>query len=520
MPYIPPSHTCFGQDLPRSTSYLSQHHPMLLPKGIAIANESINHWQQATPGIESSQPESEKGLQPEHVSIHPNCVRPCKTPSIGSEKDTTDESKRCIVVQGHPSPTKKSGELVNSALRPSKGTTKTRFSKVVRFNSQLEHAISFFREDMPLAISTDVTLVHQRETPFEWEASLSNFPADTPQRLSLPVRVESAFMSLDNTKLVGSIAVTNIAYHKVVIARYTLDYWKTASDVVAEFNSDSHQGNHSGGYDYFNFRIKITDKANLELKELLLAVKYCVNGQEYWDNNNSANFEVRFKKKPNLHKFKDDVQVVSPLQSKLLPKSHKELAASIYSKPPSIPPAFENFANATGVYESDKLKQLVEDRLSGLKSPRGLKGHEYSIEIEYSTPIVLKPSAQPFSSRYNFDSSLSAAIHSTKTTPAGCGSLVTTTIVNTERQNASCLPQATSSSSLISTTNLPNANKAAISSSTRHLAISSISPALSRPCQALPSGTKKSVLSSEAYNKVLERYCFVRTAHMSFHSYH
>jgi hypothetical protein len=559
MPYISPSHTCLGHDPLQLMSYLSQNHPLSLAGAVAITKESIDHRQLIAPGVET-QPESEKGLQLERFSVvKAECpIQPTKDAFQSSQKrsqrnidipfqksilrirerfdfrrPTTNssvlidhacaqsrkippiESSRCIVERGNPLLTKNSGEHVKAALRSSNGTVETRLCKFVHFHSQLEHTISFFRDDVPLAIGTDLTLVDQDESPFEWEASFSNFPAENPHRSLLPVRVESAFMSLDNTEVIGSIAVANIAFHKVVSARYTLDYWKTASDVVAEFSSDAHPGNNPGRYDYFNFKIKITDRANLGLKVLSLAAKYCVNGQEYWDNNNFANFQIRFNKTPSP----GPIRVVSPPRSNLRPKRAKELAASTYSKPQSIPPAFENFANATGVHESDKLKQLVNDRLSGSKSERTLEGHG-GIGLEYPTPIVLKRSAQPFRSRYNFDSSLSAAIHGTNSTPAGCASLVRKTIVNTERQSARCLPDAPDSASLLSTTNFLNTNKAALPSSTRDRATSSIALAPTRPYQALPSGAEKSVLSSDTYNKMLEIYCFVRTTYMIFHSYH
>jgi Carbohydrate/starch-binding module (family 21) len=375
----------------------------------------------------------------------------------------------------------------------------------VRFHSKLEHTISFLREDMPLAIHYGP----QRETSCDWEASFSNFPADTPQRASLPVRVESAVMLLDNAALVGSIAVANIAFHKVVIARYTLDYWKTALDVVAEFNNDSPKGNHAGGYDHFNFTIKIPDEANLESKVLLLAVKYSVNGQEYWDNNNSANFQIRFKI-PSPHKFNNEIQAVS-LQSNSLAVSHKELAVSISSKPQSIPVAFENFANVTSVHESEQLKQLVNSRLSGSKSQHNLREDEYGMGLDYSTPTIIKrSSAQPFNSRYNFNSSLSAAIQGTNTTPVGRDSLVKAPTVKVKTRSARSLPQDTPSASPISTTNILNTNKAASSSSTKELVTSGTALAPNRLFQALPPETEKSVLSSEAYDKLLQMYCFVR----------
>ncbi|KIM97307.1 hypothetical protein OIDMADRAFT_57932 [Oidiodendron maius Zn] len=158
--------------------------------------------------------------------------------------------------------------------------------------------------------------------------------------------------------------------------------------------------------------------------------------------------------------------------------------------PQMIPAAFENYSHATGVYESDKLKQLVNEHLSGSKSLHRLTGYEFSTGLEYSAPIVLKRSLQPFSSRYNFDNSLFAALHARGSPPAGCGSLDETVILNTDRQSRKNVPYT----ALPSSTSDP---------------VTSISPPVPRKAyQVLPSGIEKSLLDSDTYNKVLEKYCF------------
>jgi hypothetical protein len=144
---------------------------------------------------------------------------------------------------------------------------------------------------MPLAVSTNLspTKIYgsETDTPFDdiilhdgdttsakWAAIPSTFPTETPQRLSLPVRVERIFMSPENMELIGSFAVVNIAFHKDIIARYTIDHWKNTTDVVAKFSNNVCQENYSDGYDRFNFRINLADHANLEGNALLFAVQY------------------------------------------------------------------------------------------------------------------------------------------------------------------------------------------------------------------------------------------------------
>ncbi|MGG6497930.1 UNVERIFIED_CONTAM: CBM21 domain-containing protein, partial [Bacteroidetes bacterium 56_B9] len=82
-----------------------------------------------------------------------------------------------------------------------------------------------------------------------------------------------------------------ISFHKQVVARFTLDYWKTTSEVAAEYNNDIRTPS-MDGCDRFNFHIKLSDQANIDNKTLLLCVRYSVAGQEFWDSNNMMNYQI------------------------------------------------------------------------------------------------------------------------------------------------------------------------------------------------------------------------------------
>lgn len=70
------------------------------------------------------------------------------------------------------------------------------------------------------------------------EIIISNFPVETPVRKAQPVRLERVWLSNDQKSLVGSVAVANLAFQKLVVCRFTLDYWKTALEVAAEYVSE------------------------------------------------------------------------------------------------------------------------------------------------------------------------------------------------------------------------------------------------------------------------------------------
>jgi hypothetical protein len=224
--------------------------------------------------------------------------------------DTEDD----VIRIAPPMVRKKSGEVVRSSLksnraRPQSMPSTPTYPKVVHFDQQLEHVRHFSRSEKPTAVSAGSSPAECYELesefpfglsvrqPFEWEINLPNFPKDQAARKSLPVYVERVYLSADKQGLMGSIAVANIAFHKSVVVRFTLDYWRTTSEVSAEYNSDVRKKQKEDGYDRFNFCIRLDNVADLNNQTLFFCVRYSANGQDFWDNNNSMNFQVDFSKK-------------------------------------------------------------------------------------------------------------------------------------------------------------------------------------------------------------------------------
>lgn len=312
---------------------------------------------------------------------------------------------------------KKSGELVKPALRPasrrrpsSMPGTPT-YAKAVHFNEDMEQVRHFLQVDRPIAVSAGSSPVEtydsESEYPFhddrkdkepEWEIKLANFPAaDTYERQTMPVRVERIFLASDNKTLVGTVACANVSFHKLVIARFTLDYWKTTSEVVAEYNHDVRKKLKDDGYDRFNFNIKLADQANLESKTLLLCVRYQVNGQEFWDNNGSINYQVDFTKKSK-----------QPPKGTLraIPRSRHSPPAP---RPRSMPVGSfdDDFSHEFDVKFEFGGRGAFKDASSSsipLK-PKNKRGSVYPDQ-----PVNRSAVGQAFSTRYDFGASLSAAL--------------------------------------------------------------------------------------------------------------
>ncbi|GJQ76974.1 hypothetical protein Trydic_g15170 [Trypoxylus dichotomus] len=82
----------------------------------------------------------------------------------------------------------------------------------------------------------------------------------------------------------GSVRVRNLDFHKSVHIRYSLDSWKSFSDLQASYVENSCDG----FSDKFTFLIYVNTVAIGHRVEF--AVRFQCKGVQYWDNNNGANY--------------------------------------------------------------------------------------------------------------------------------------------------------------------------------------------------------------------------------------
>ncbi|KAB5523060.1 putative phosphatase regulatory subunit-domain-containing protein [Coniochaeta sp. 2T2.1] len=330
---------------------------------------------------------------------------------------------------------KKSGELVRPALRPSSrrrpssmpGTPT--FSKAVHFDSHLEHVRHFLQVDRPLAVSAGSSPVDNydsdteypfpgdrstgRTPPFEWEIVVTNFPAETPARKLLAVRLERVWLSTDQKCLIGSVVVANLAFQKLVTCRFTLDYWKTTSEVTAEYMSEVRPRETPEGHDRFNFTIKLSDLANLEAKTLYFCIRYYVNGQEYWDNNGGTNFQIDFRKKMLQQNGKKGVIGAASRPLNGLPKSNRRSNTAVSGRPKSLGIGMDEFGENANINFDQSIHDYLGEsgptaiRLKSTKSSGSLPSDNLSSRLS-------SPSGQAFANRYDFGASLTATIRTTK----------------------------------------------------------------------------------------------------------
>ncbi|KAK7449725.1 hypothetical protein VKT23_013200 [Stygiomarasmius scandens] len=216
---------------------------------------------------------------------------------------------------------KKSGQLVKPSLKSSKSAFKgslsvstkgissksepaTPTAKAVHFDAQLEHIKLFLAEQRPIAVSRDGSPTD------ETSGTESDFPSwiygnkdNSKKKLTMEVVnmppsinfgadlvLEEVKLSPEGNSLVGRVRVRNIAFHKWVAVRFTLDSWQTTSEVTAKYIESA-----PGDVDIFSFVIRLNDLlARIEEKTLVMALRYHVGGREIWDNNFGGNYIVKF----------------------------------------------------------------------------------------------------------------------------------------------------------------------------------------------------------------------------------
>ncbi|GFQ96420.1 glycogen-binding subunit 76A [Trichonephila clavata] len=100
---------------------------------------------------------------------------------------------------------------------------------------------------------------------------------------------------VEGLKVTGVVRILNIGYEKKVLARYTTNHWMSFTDHTAEYVPRSSD--------------ELTDKFKFTIyprfmqpgSKLSLVVKYEVNSDEFWDNNQGKNYSLMCEVKKDPH---------------------------------------------------------------------------------------------------------------------------------------------------------------------------------------------------------------------------
>jgi hypothetical protein len=242
------------------------------------------------------------------------CLKPDRSPPVHDREDAPQS--RLV--------RKKSGQLVKSSLKSSTSCSKSGLSivtlgntsksepttpmltKVVHFDSQLEHVKLFLAEQKPLAVSrdgspTDDTSGTDNDFPSfifgssnerKSENALSMKVKNMPPSINklADVALEDLSLASEGTVIIGRVRLRNIAYTKVLAARFTFDDWLTTSEVIGKYLATI-----DVAFDRFTFIIRLQDiLPRIEGKTLIFALRYAVAGREIWDNNHGRNYIATF----------------------------------------------------------------------------------------------------------------------------------------------------------------------------------------------------------------------------------
>lgn len=406
-------------------------------------------------------------------------------------------------VESQPKPPmvrKKSGELVRPALRPASRRRPSSmpgtpvYAKAVHFDSQLEHIRHFLQLDRPLAVSAETSPVDshdadsefpfghedEKQTPsWEWELRLSNFPKEMHSRTIQAVRLEKLFLSAEKNVLIGSVAVANLAFHKHVAARFTFDYWRTVSEVSAVYCHDVRRKHAHDGYDRFSFDIKLDDQANLENKTMFVCIRYNVDGQEFWDNNNGMNFQVDFSKSHKQQLTRKPTRAARPA----LPRS-RTFNTSHTARPQSMPPSFEEFPEVS--------KNVPFSNPFAINKGQALGRPTDDIDPIGPPKRRENPPRQAFGNRYDFGASLTAAMRTKPPVDR------TTLTARARSEQSSEMRTASPTGKELKTV---SDRTAPVSEGARKEDLKPSSLVSSKPC-----------LESSGYKELVDKYCFVSSS--------
>ncbi|KAK9720615.1 hypothetical protein K7432_004025 [Basidiobolus ranarum] len=216
---------------------------------------------------------------------------------------------------------KKSGEIVKPALKPNLVRNNSVPTKFVHFDSQLEYVKLFMKSERPESISNPPSdddgsdsdeyseLSSDNEDDMQLSIRLPNFTPSIFSTHNKPVMVEKVYLSQDKSTLLGNVMVHNLAFHKKITLRYTFDFWQSVQEVELNFKETAINPSESfPGVDKFQFTVDLKDKVSLKLgapkKNMFFAIRYQVNEQELWDNNEGVNYQVEFVvSKPQTHRY-------------------------------------------------------------------------------------------------------------------------------------------------------------------------------------------------------------------------
>ncbi|KAI9302421.1 putative phosphatase regulatory subunit-domain-containing protein [Cunninghamella echinulata] len=202
---------------------------------------------------------------------------------------------RCNTTTATTNQHKNSLSEPTTPITPMTPTTK---KKMVRFcqDDDLEQVRLFLKSQMP-------KMIRSGDPPFLQEPRYELKCIDWPSKLAMYKSLNQAAIRIENVQLehdqllFGRCRVANLAYEKKVMIRYSFDYWDTFQEIQANYREPI--ASTTNTWDRFTFELPLPSSPNSSLDNkkvkpltCFLALKYIVNGREFWDNNDGKNYQL------------------------------------------------------------------------------------------------------------------------------------------------------------------------------------------------------------------------------------
>ncbi|KAI8890629.1 carbohydrate-binding module family 21 protein [Backusella circina FSU 941] len=248
-----------------------------------------------------------------------------------------------LTLSSHPIPFKKVQlKRPTTTIMPMHSNVQQK-KKTVRFSNE-DQVRYFLKCQAPSAIREGDPQENDVSAD-DFKLTLPNWPKRSIALNEKKIRMENITLTEADTKdrlqnkimIEGRCKALNISFHKLISVRYTFDLWSTYNETPAVYrDSLATTGN---TWDRFSFYIPIEAKKTT----LYIALRYSVNNEEYWDNNNGMNYEVCITpEEPEEETEELSEQARDPNDTKVLGRRY-DFAASLnavrkpFSPPPSPP---------------------------------------------------------------------------------------------------------------------------------------------------------------------------------------
>ncbi|KAL4669703.1 hypothetical protein H8959_008257 [Pygathrix nigripes] len=178
---------------------------------------------------------------------------------------------------------------------PSSGTRRVSFADSFGFN--LVSVKEFDCWELPSASTTfdlGTDVFHTEEYVLAPLFDLPSSKEDLMQQLQVQKAILESTESLPgSTSIKGIIRVLNVSFEKLVYVRMSLDDWQTHYDILAEYVSNSCDGE----TDQFSFKITLVPPYQKDGSKVEFCIRYETSVGTFWSNNNGTNYTLICQKK-------------------------------------------------------------------------------------------------------------------------------------------------------------------------------------------------------------------------------